>query len=94
MDTLKLNFFWFPYTRVPNVSHESSMGEQCESDLNLLQLQRVQDIDIDQLVVSFIKKNPKRLCARSILSDLGLRSCIYWLRSHETMYQQPLMSSV
>ena len=27
------------------------MGEQCERDLNLLQLQRVQDIDIDQVLL-------------------------------------------
>ena len=45
----------------------STMGEQRESDLNLLQLQRVQDMYIDQVVPSFIKKNPRRLFARSIL---------------------------
>ena len=38
----------------------STMGEQRESDLNLLLLQRVKDIDIDKVVVSFIKKNPRR----------------------------------
>ena len=27
------------------------MGEQCERDLNLLQSQRVQDIDIDQVLL-------------------------------------------
>ena len=35
----------------------STMGEHRVSDLNLLYLQRVQDIDIDQVVTSFIKKN-------------------------------------
>ena len=45
----------------------TTMEEQQESDLNLMQLQRVQDTDIDQIVVSFIKKKPKILPARSIL---------------------------
>ena len=44
-----------------------AMGEQRESDLNLLQLQRVEDIDIDKVVASFIKNNLRRLFARSIL---------------------------
>ena len=45
----------------------TTMEEQQESDLNLMQLQRVQDIDIDQIVVTFIKKKPRILPARSIL---------------------------
>ena len=47
----------------------STMGEQREIDLNLLQLQQVEDIDIDKAVASFIKKNPTRLFARSILIE-------------------------
>ena len=37
------------------------MGEQHERGLNLLQLQRVQDIDIDQVLISIIKKKLRRL---------------------------------
>ena len=37
------------------------MGEQRQKDLNLLQLQRVQDIDIDQVLISIIKKKLRRL---------------------------------
>ena len=47
----------------------STMGEQRESDLNLLQLQRAQDIGTDQVVASFTKKNSRKLYARSILFD-------------------------
>ena len=36
--------------------NDSTTREQRESDLNLLQLQGVQDIDIDQVVASFIEK--------------------------------------
>ena len=42
------------------IPFRSTMGEQRESNLNLLQLQRMEDIDIDKVVASFIKKNPKR----------------------------------
>ena len=49
--------------------NDSATREQRESDLNLLQLQGVQDIDIDQVVASFTEKNSRRLFARSILSD-------------------------
>ena len=49
--------------------NDSTTREQRESDLNLLQLQGVQDIDIDQVVASFIEKNPRRLFARPVLSD-------------------------
>ena len=45
------------------------MGEQRKRDLNLLQLQRVQDIDIDQVLASFIQKNSRKMFARSTLSD-------------------------
>ena len=61
--------FSFPDTRVPNISHESTMEEQRKRDLNLLQLQRVQDIDIDQVLASFIQKNSRKMFARSTLSD-------------------------
>ena len=45
------------------------MREQRESYLYLLQLQRVQDIDTDQVVANFIRKNPRILFASSILFD-------------------------
>ena len=41
------------------------MRQKRERNLNLLQLQWVQDIDIDQVLASFIKKNPRTLFARS-----------------------------
>ena len=43
------------------MSRECTIGEQRERGLNLLQLQRVQDIDIDKVLISIIKKKLRRL---------------------------------
>ena len=47
----------------------STMGEQQESNLKLLLSQWVQDINIHDVVASFIKKKPRRLRTWSILFD-------------------------
>ena len=64
MDILKLNFFF-----IPGYKSSKRKSRKHNGRTNLLQLLRVEDIDIDQVLDSFVKKNPRRLLARSTLPD-------------------------
>ena len=45
------------------------MSDKRESDLNLLQMQTVTDIDVDAVAKLFINKQPKRMFGMSVLFD-------------------------
>ena len=47
----------------------STMSNKRESDLNLLQMQTVTDIDVDAVAKLLINKQPRRMFGMSVLFD-------------------------
>ena len=49
--------------------YQSTMGDKRESDLNLLHLQRILNIDIQSAVQMFIRKHPQKMFKKSVLFE-------------------------
>ena len=49
--------------------YQSTMGDQRESDLNLLHLQQILNIDIQSAVQMFIRKYPQEMFKKSVLFE-------------------------
>ena len=47
--------------------YRSTMGDKRESDLNLLHLQRISDIDIQSVAKMFIRKYPRKMFKKFVL---------------------------